>query len=148
MLCSEPTDGSWEYSIDIFAAKYRYFLLFFYVRLWFGRADNLFYVEGNLIKISRVCWKHFLVFFKSSIQADYEYECELVMATSLINIVCICKVWQVIFRVFIDVFEDFFVQIYRTSGRRKRFLWILMAPCESTSWNYPKTVETTNFFTT
>ncbi len=25
---------------------------------------------------------------------------------------------------------------------KKRFPWILMAPCESTTWNYPKTVET------
>ncbi len=38
------------------------FFLFFYVRLRFGRADNLFYVEENLIKISRVRWKHFPVF--------------------------------------------------------------------------------------
>ncbi len=33
---------------------YRYFFLVFYVGLRFGRVDNLFYAEENLIKISRV----------------------------------------------------------------------------------------------
>ncbi len=60
------------------------FFLFFYVRLRFRRADNLFYVEENLIKISPVCWKYFLAFFGRSIRGDYKYECELPVAASLI----------------------------------------------------------------
>ncbi len=58
--------------------------LVFYVRLRFRRADNFFYVEENLIKISHVRCKHFPAFSGSSIRADYEYECELAIATSLI----------------------------------------------------------------
>ncbi len=33
---------------------YQYFFLVFYVGLWFGRSDNLLYMEENLIKISPV----------------------------------------------------------------------------------------------
>ncbi len=35
--------------------------------------------------------------------------------------------------------------MYRSTEQgstRKRFLWILMAPCEITTWNYPKIVKT------
>ncbi len=72
-------DGKYRKKFDIDT-----FFLFFYVRLWFGRANNLFYLEENLIKISRVHWKHFLVFSGYSIRADYEYKCELAMTTSFI----------------------------------------------------------------
>ncbi len=41
------------------------FFLFFYVRLWFRMMDNLFFVEKNLIKVSCVPWKDFLLFFES-----------------------------------------------------------------------------------
>ncbi len=60
------------------------YFLFLYVRLQFGSPDNLLYAEKNLIKISRVCCKHLLVFSGNSIRADYKYKCELPMATSLI----------------------------------------------------------------
>ncbi len=43
------------------------FFLFFYVRLRFRRMDNLFFVEKNLIKVSCVPWKHFLLFSISSV---------------------------------------------------------------------------------
>ncbi len=43
------------------------FFLFFYVRLQFRRMDNLFFVEKNLIKVSCVPWKHFLLFSINSV---------------------------------------------------------------------------------
>ncbi len=58
------------------------FSCFFMYGLLSGRGDNLFHMEENLMKFSRVRWKHILVFSGSSIRADYEYE--LAMATSLI----------------------------------------------------------------
>ncbi len=90
------------------------FFLFFNVKLRFGRADNLFYVEKNLIKIRHVSWKHFLVFSGRSIQADYEYV--LAMATSLIYVVRVSKVWSVTFRVFIG---KMFSRIFCTDPQNK-----------------------------
>ncbi len=41
-----------------------------------------------------------------------------------------------------NIFEDFLYRSIEQGGTRKRFPWILIALCESTTWNYPKTAET------
>ncbi len=59
--------------------------LVFYIRLRFRRPNNLFYVEENLIKISHVRWKHFLVFLGISIRAYFIYQSNITATRNLMN---------------------------------------------------------------
>ncbi len=109
--------GTWLVIASVKKIWYRYFVLFFYVRLRFERVDNLLCVEENCVH-----WKHFLVFSGSSIRADYEYKCELAMATSLIQF-AFARFGKAIFRVFIEknIFDDLIVQIHKTRGQKESF---------------------------
>ncbi len=61
-ICCELCDDKYQKNLVSIL-----FLVFFFVRLRFRRMDNLFFVETNLIKVSCVPWKDFLLFSGSSV---------------------------------------------------------------------------------
>ncbi len=104
-------------TIDTFATKYHYyrlyryfFLVFFFnVRLRFRRMDNLFFVKKNLIKVSCVPWKYFLLFSKRSAFLKSNFSENVLKSLVQVSVQFYLSIAQILHIVYPKFLENFLI---------------------------------------
>ncbi len=103
-ICSELCDDKYKKNLVSIL-----FSCFFNVRLRFRRMDNLFFVEKNLIKVSRVPWKDFLLFFGSTVFLKSNFSLNFLKSLVQISIRFYLSIAQIFFIVYLKFLENFLI---------------------------------------
>ncbi len=85
------------------------FSCFFYVRLRFRRMDNLFFVEKNLINVSCVPWKYFLLFSISSVFLKPNFSKNFLKNLIRTSIQFYLSIVQILVIVYLKFLENFLI---------------------------------------